>query len=410
MAGLCLASSAGIDTPRRARVIAHRGASYELPEPPLAAYQRAMEQGADYVEPDLMTTRDRHLIAFHDSTLNRTTDIADRPEFADRARTSNKGQTYWVPGDFTLEELKTLRVRIPGKRPAAEHDLKYRIATLREVVELVRAYVRNSGRTVGLAPELRGGADEFIAFVRETGLDRGPQALPLFIQSFGLGSLKAVRPHVKGEYAWLLEDWPERDQWEELKPWIDGFAFNKRVVLADDAKERIAEAHAAGFRVNAWTFARDYYNKGRFESLEDELALALDNGIDTFFTDNPDIGARVAANPPAPVREWPWKLTRETETLSFDLGDAITAPGEYQVRIAWIRGQSALKIHAVALYRGDRKVAEKRQEGWTGTRNRDNLYLLDVPDGGQAGPYTLKAEVSAVSSVDSSGIMTLRRR
>lgn len=413
-AGSVGADPAAVPVPQagpRVKVIAHRGASYELPEHTLAAYQLAMEQGAHYVEPDLLMTSDRHLIAFHDYTLNRSTDIADRPEFADRARTNDKGQLFWVPGDFTLEELKTLRVRVPGKRPAAEHDFKYQIATLREVVDLVRAYVRKSGRVVGLAPELRGATDEFVALVKELGLDEGPEALPLFIQSFGLGNLKAVRPHVKGEYAWLLGRWPERETWEELRQWIDGFAFNRNVVLAEDAKERIAEAHAFGFRINAWTFAEDYYNKGRFESLEDELALAIHNGIDTFFTDNPDVGVRVAANPPAPPREWTWEIADKTDTLTFDVGDAVTGPGTYRVRIAWVRGQSALKLHSVALYQDSRKVAETRQEGWTGTKNRDNVYLVEVPPASIPGrAYTLKVEVTAVSSVDSSGIMTLRKQ
>jgi len=90
-------------------IIAHRGASGERPEHTLAAYRLALEEGADYIEPDLRLTKDGVFIALHDASLNRTTDVATRPEFAGRAKPDKKGAPSWSPGDSTLAEIRTLR-------------------------------------------------------------------------------------------------------------------------------------------------------------------------------------------------------------------------------------------------------------------------------------------------------------
>lgn len=142
-------------------VIGHRGASAQRPEHTIEAYTLAIEQGADVIEPDLVVTRDRHLIARHENEIGGTSDVADRPEFADRRTTKlidGQPVTGWFAEDFTLAEIKTLfaRERIPDIRPdnAAFNDL-FRIPTLAEVVELVKHVEADTGRRIDIVPEIK---------------------------------------------------------------------------------------------------------------------------------------------------------------------------------------------------------------------------------------------------------------
>ena len=142
-------------------VIAHRGASGERPEHTLAAYERAIDQGADYIEPDLVPTKDMVLIARHENELSETTDVAAHPEFEARRRAKTiDGRLVngWFAEDFTLAEIRTLRARerIPGVRPAnARYDGLYSVPTFAEIVRLVRAKEAETGRRIGLYPELK---------------------------------------------------------------------------------------------------------------------------------------------------------------------------------------------------------------------------------------------------------------
>ena len=139
----------------RPLVIAHRGASGERPEHTLAAYELAIDQGADVIEPDLVPTRDGVLVARHENEIGGTTDVADRPEFAARRTTraiDGAQVSGWFTEDFTLAELKTLRARerIPALRPAnAAHDRRYEVPTLAEVIALAKA------RGVAIYPETK---------------------------------------------------------------------------------------------------------------------------------------------------------------------------------------------------------------------------------------------------------------
>ncbi|MGN6498098.1 MAG: glycerophosphodiester phosphodiesterase family protein, partial [Tsuneonella sp.] len=126
-------------------VIAHRGASGERPEHTLAAYEKAIDEGADFIEPDLVPTKDMVLVARHENELSDTTDVAGRPEFADRRRSKQidgKAVTGWFAEDFTLAELRTLRAkeRLPQLRPGnARFDGLWQVPTFAEIVDLVRA-------------------------------------------------------------------------------------------------------------------------------------------------------------------------------------------------------------------------------------------------------------------------------
>jgi len=141
-------------------VIAHRGASGYRPEHTLAAYRLAIEQGADFIEPDLVATRDGVLVARHENELSGTTDVASRPEFADRRcskRIDGTRRTGWFSEDFTLAEIKTLRARerVPELRPGnTAWDGEFEVPTLAEILALL-AEAEANGRRVGLYPETK---------------------------------------------------------------------------------------------------------------------------------------------------------------------------------------------------------------------------------------------------------------
>jgi len=273
-----------------AEVIAHRGSSMERPEHTLAAYQLAIEQGADYLEPDLRLTRDGILIALHDTTLNRTTDVADRPEFAGRARLDGRNQPAWYPEDFMLEEIKSLRTKQGTKGRSAEYDGRESIPTFSEVVALARRYQEQTGRPVGLVPELRGSIAEFVREVRTLKLDQPDSDLKLYLQSFSLDDLQAARAELALPAAWLVTKWPAAETLPKLRKEITGLGANKQLILAADGAEQVARAQAAGLQVIAWTFADDNFDRQSFESAADELRTALNRGVDAFFTDSPASG------------------------------------------------------------------------------------------------------------------------
>ena len=142
-------------------IIAHRGASGLRPEHTLAAYELAIDQGADFIEPDLVPTKDDILVARHENEIGGTTDVAAHPEFADRRVTKSiDGQavTGWFTEDFTLAELKTLRARerLPQLRPAnTAYDGRFTIPTLTEIVALAQRRSAKTGRTIGIYPETK---------------------------------------------------------------------------------------------------------------------------------------------------------------------------------------------------------------------------------------------------------------
>ena len=141
-------------------VIGHRGASGHRPEHTLASYALAARMGADYIEPDLVSTKDHVLVARHENEISGTTDVADHPEFAPRHTTKAiDGQTLtgWFTEDFTLAELRTLRAkeRIPQLRRNTIYDGRYRVPTFEGVIDLVQRLSRELGRPIGIYPETK---------------------------------------------------------------------------------------------------------------------------------------------------------------------------------------------------------------------------------------------------------------
>jgi glycerophosphoryl diester phosphodiesterase len=333
-------------------VIAHRGASGYLPEHTLAAYFVAVEQGADFVEPDLVMTKDGVLVARHENEIGATTDVASRSEFASRRTTraiDGETVTGWFTEDFTLAELKTLRARerIPQLRAANQRfDAMFEIPTLDEILALVRtldaqreAAARAQGRRppapIGIYPETKhpsyfaaqGLAMErpLVETLHRWGyVDAGA---PVYIQSFETGNLKALRSMTRLPLIQLLSDTGRpydleragdprtygdlatREGLAAIAAYADGIGPNKNLVVPrlpggelGAATALVADAHAQGLRVHAWTFRAENHFLPRPQQsggpptergdLTGELQRFLEAGVDGFFVDHPDLGAR----------------------------------------------------------------------------------------------------------------------
>ena len=182
-------------------VIAHRGASGYRPEHTLAAYALAARMGADYIEPDLVSTKDGVLVARHENEISATTDVADHPEFASRRATKTidgLALTGWFTEDFTLAELKTLRAkeRIPELRPRNTlYNGRYQVPTFQEVIDLAKRL------DVGVYPETKHPTYfRAIGLPLEKPLVRALKRFggPAFIQSFEVGNLKALDRETDG--------------------------------------------------------------------------------------------------------------------------------------------------------------------------------------------------------------------
>ncbi len=185
-------------------VIGHRGASGYLPEHTLEAYRLAIAQGADFIEPDLVMTRDGYLIARHEPMLSGTTDVADRPEFASRKRkmlVDGQETDDWFAGDFTITEIRTLRAKQAMADRDQSHNGKYFIPTFQEIIDLAKAESARLGRTIGVYPETK-----HPTFHAAIGLPLEPSLVgvlnaagwttkdsPVFIQSFETANLKFLR-------------------------------------------------------------------------------------------------------------------------------------------------------------------------------------------------------------------------
>lgn len=307
-------------------VIAHRGASGERPEHTIASYTRAIEEGADVIEPDLVPTKDGVLVARHENEISGTTDVAAHPEFAARRTTKTiDGQqlTGWFTEDFTLAELKTLRAkeRLPQVRPANRaYDGKEAIPTLAEIIALAKAH------HVAIYPETKhptyfasiglGTDAPLVAQLKAAGWD-SPDS-PVFIQSFEVANLKRLShmTHLRliqlvdGEggpadgaapsYAAMMTP----AGLAQVATYAWGIGPNKAMLWSGDTPTTLVDdAHRAGLRVHPWTyraenmFLRPAFRRGTdpvaHGDVAGEIRAALDQGIDGFFTDFPGIGVPV---------------------------------------------------------------------------------------------------------------------
>ena len=294
-------------------VIAHRGASGERPEHTLESYRVAIEEGADYIEPDLVMTRDGVLIARHENEIGGTTDVAQHPAFAARRRTQvidGEAFTGWFTEDFTLSEIKTLRARerLGELRPQnRQFDGRFAVPTFDEIMQLVMGANRHPGRNrpVGVYPETKHPAHfAAIGLPQELSLldtlqryQYAKPGAPVFIQSFDPGNLQQLRSMTQLPLVQLLEH--ELGDLSRIAKHADAIGIAKALATP----QAVEEAHAANLRVHVWTFraeneflpqdlqvGTDPKVHGR---LEDEIRRYLERGIDGFFVDFPAIGVRV---------------------------------------------------------------------------------------------------------------------
>ena len=308
-------------------VIAHRGASGHRPEHTLAAYALAIDMGADFIEPDLVSTKDSVLVARHENEIGGTTDVAAK--FPDRRTTrtiDGRRVTGWFTEDFTLAELRTLRAteRLPSRSHA--YDGREPIPTLDEVLDLVARRSRETGRRIGVYPETKHSSyfrsigrpleDPLLAALARRGWTT--KDAPVFIQSFEVENLRALRPRTGVRLVQLVAagggpadarasaDVPSTYA-EMVTPaglariarYADAIGAEKSLVQPIDSAGRrgtptslVADAHLAGLAVHVWTLRSDeaFLPKGYAGDAAAEWRLFRSLGVDGIFGDFPEVG------------------------------------------------------------------------------------------------------------------------
>ncbi len=319
------------------QVIAHRGASGERPEHTASAYELAIDQGADVIEPDLVVSRDGVLVVRHENEISGTTDVAARPAFAARRATRTiDGATVegWFTEDFTLAELKTLRARerLPALRPAnTAFDGQDPILTFQEVIDIAREGSARTGRVIGLAPELKHPGyfagiglpmeAAFLAVLTANDLTKADSRI--LIQCFEPSTLRSLRRQISAPLLQLIAasggpaDAPRSAFADMVTPAglveIAGYAgaigVDATLIIPRDASAAalppttlIADAHAAGLEVVAWTFRAENHflpladRKGHDPAAHGDLTAYLRAvyalGVDAVFSDFPGVAVR----------------------------------------------------------------------------------------------------------------------
>jgi glycerophosphoryl diester phosphodiesterase len=335
------ADSAGTTANPRAAseplVIGHRGASGYRPEHTLASYDLAIRMGADYVEPDLVSTKDGVLVARHENEISETTDVAERSEFADRRTMKvidGRELTGWFTEDFTLAELKTLRAkeRLPELRQRNTlYDGRYEVPTLQEVIDLVQEASRDLRRTIGIYPETKHPTyfdsiglsleEPLVRALRRNGLAR--RNAPVFIQSFETSNLRELNDSIAVPLVQLIDnrgapfdlvtkgdprtydDLATEAGLQEIATYADGVGPAKDRIVPRDADGNLGEptsfvddAHAVGLDVHPWTFRNENtflpadFRRGTdpadYGDAFAEYELFFRLGVDGVFSDNPD--------------------------------------------------------------------------------------------------------------------------
>ncbi|MDG4835292.1 glycerophosphodiester phosphodiesterase [Micromonospora sp. WMMD967] len=339
--------STGADRARandRPIVIGHRGASGYRPEHTLEAYRLAIRMGADYIEPDLVSTSDGVLVARHENEISGTTDVSAHPEFAARKATKvidGVAVTGWFTEDFTLAELKTLRAkeRLPQVRVAnTAFDGRFEVPTLQEVIDLARTEGRARGRTIGIYPETKHPTyfasigkpleEPLLKVLRQNKLDR--KNSPVFIQSFETANLRRLSRLTDVKLVQLLDATGRpydftvagdtRSYQDLVTPaglkWIagyaDGIGANKNLLVPRDAAGNllaptnvVRDSHRERLLVHSWTFrAENQFLPVDFRIGTDpnargditaEYELFLGLGLDGVFSDHPDTAVAARA-------------------------------------------------------------------------------------------------------------------
>lgn len=323
-------------------IIAHRGASGYRPEHTLASYELAIAQNCDFIEPDLVLTKDGHLICRHENNISETTNVASHPEFASRKTTKIvDGETMngWFTEDFTLAEIKTLRAkeRLPQLRQQnTNFDGQFEIPTFEEVLQLREKKSKELGRQIGVYPETKHPSyfeknnlyydDALLAHLDKYGLNSFEA--PVFIQSFETQNLKKLSKKTKVKLIQLMQEddgpWDNQEKWlvsyksmaskeglEEISKYAYGIGPQKTMILPRDANNvsilptsLVKDAHESGLKLHPWTFRAENYflpseyqigdkNDAKFLALHGDLISEIKHfvelGVDGLFCDFPDI-------------------------------------------------------------------------------------------------------------------------
>ncbi|MCJ9428984.1 glycerophosphodiester phosphodiesterase family protein [Kordiimonas marina] len=282
-------------------VIAHRGASGYRPEHTLMGYKLALEMGADYIEPDLVMTKDGHLVVRHDIYLSDSTNVAEVPAFASRKRTF-EGRTDWFVFDFTLAELRTLKTRQPRPARGTDYDGIEPVPTFDEVIDFILK-AHKEGYKAGLYIEMKSpqmftgrGLDPTKALT--AGFKRLSDAgIPLYFQCFDSAFLMHMKDRIKAPLIWLIEGHEDEKTGayvldaplDVMAGKIDGVGPYKRLLLDARGKPNdfVKRAHKLGLLVHIWTIRDDDVGAG-FASSRQELKLFYSMGVDGVFTDFAD--------------------------------------------------------------------------------------------------------------------------
>jgi glycerophosphoryl diester phosphodiesterase len=318
-------------------VIGHRGAPGYRPEHTLASYELAARLGADYIEPDLVSTKDGVLVARHEPEIGGTTNVADHPEFAKRKKTKVidgvEFKDGWFTEDFTLRELKTLhaRERLPLVRPQNTKYKDLEIPTFQEVLDLRARLSRELHRPLGVYPETKHPTyfrsiglplePGLVRALNRNGLNR--RGAPVFVQSFEQNNLRALRSQLKVPLVQLIDAKTLRPAGDPANPtygelatpaglqriarYADGVGPSKDYIVPRDTAGRslaptsfVRDAHAAGLVVHPYTFRRENQflplelrsstDPNGIGNLKAEIQQFFALGVDGVFTDNADIG------------------------------------------------------------------------------------------------------------------------
>lgn len=331
-------------------IIGHRGASALRPEHTLAAYQKAIEDGADFIEPDLVPTQDGYLVARHENEIGGTTNVSSLPQFAARKTTKvvdGVSYTGWFTEDFSLSELKQLkaRERIPDIRPAnTQYNDQFEVPTLDEIIELLAAHYKKTGKIIGLYIETKHpsyfqGLNLAMEARLLTTLAKHPYSrdiAPIYLQSFEVSNLKAMRqqleqlktlPHAKiiqlygGKSAQPADavlaqstlsyaDMASPEGLKQVASYAHGVGPSKTYIVPNTqpatATSFVSDAHAVGLKVHPYTlrpensFLPNYLDCSTIaaEKCEQgalaEFEIFFKAGVDGVFTDDPALGRKAA--------------------------------------------------------------------------------------------------------------------
>jgi glycerophosphoryl diester phosphodiesterase len=292
-------------------VIAHRGASGHLPEHTLEAYQLAIQSYADFVEPDLVSTKDGILIVRHENELSDTTDVAKKfPKRKTTKTIDGVKITGWFSEDFTIKEIKTLRAFQRFDFRDQDYNGKFGIPTFEEVLKMIAGKKTPDNKQVGIYPEIKHGK-----YFRSLGLPLEEKALallnqygfvsktdPAIIQSFEPESLMFLRSKTQLRLVQLLgSDAVSLDTLERITQFADGIGPNKILILPENPDGTLGTptnlvkmAHGLKLFVHPYTFRsdRNFLNPVYQEDPQREYQRFFELGVDGVFTDFPEDAAK----------------------------------------------------------------------------------------------------------------------